>query len=46
MLTSGRLNEYLMSIDEQPEDMFSRLIKEYADRQRVIEKAYAFVYNQ
>ena len=33
LLTSGRLNEYLVSVDEQAEDMFSRLVREYADRQ-------------
>ena len=38
LLTSGRLNEYLVSIDEQAEDMFSRLVKEYADRQGVTER--------
>ena len=38
LLTSGRLNEYLVSIDEQAEDMFSRLVKEYADRQGVTEQ--------
>ena len=32
LLTSGRLNEYLTSVDEQAEDMFFRLVKEYADR--------------
>ena len=32
LLTSGRLNEYLASIDEQAEDMFSRLVREYAER--------------
>lgn len=35
LLTSGRLNEYLVSVDEQEEDIFSRLVKEYADRQGV-----------
>ncbi len=30
LLTNGRLNEYLAGIDEQAEDMFSRLVKEYA----------------
>ena len=40
-LTSGRLNEYLASIDEQAEDMFSRLVKEYADRQGVTEQLKA-----
>ena len=32
LLTSGRLNEYLASVDEQAEDMFSRLGREYAER--------------
>ena len=32
LLTSGRLNEYLASVDEQAEDMFSRLVREYAER--------------
>ena len=31
LLTSGRMNEYLVSVDEQAEDMFSRLVREYAD---------------
>ena len=38
LLTSGRLNEYLASIDEQAEDMFFRLVKEYANRQGVTER--------
>lgn len=38
LLTSGRLNEYLVSIDGQAEDMFSWLVKEYADRQGVTEQ--------
>lgn len=41
LLTSGRLNEYLVSVDEQAEDIFSRLVKEYADRQRVTERLKA-----
>ena len=41
LLTSGRLNEYLASIDEQAEDMFFRLVKEYADRQGVTEQMKA-----
>lgn len=32
LLTSSRLNEYFVSTDEQEEDMFFRLVKEYADR--------------
>ncbi len=38
LLTSGRLNEYLASVDKQAEDMFSRLVKEYAERQGVTER--------
>lgn len=41
LLTSGRLNEYLVSIDEQAEDMFSQLVMEYADRQGVTERLKA-----
>ena len=41
LLTNGRLNEYLSSIDEQAEDMFFRLVKEYADRQGVTEQLKA-----
>ena len=38
LLTSGGLNEYLASVDEQAEDMFFRLVKENADRQGVTEQ--------
>lgn len=38
LLTSGKLNSYLADIDEQAEKMFSRLVKEYADRQGVTEQ--------
>ena len=41
LLTSGRLNEYLASVDEQAEDLFSRLVKECADRQGVTEQLKA-----
>lgn len=41
LMTSGRLNEYLANVDEQAEDMFSRLVKEYADRQGVTEQLKA-----
>lgn len=41
LLTSGKLNSYLADIDEQAQDMFSRLIKEYADRQGVTERLKA-----
>ena len=41
LLTSGRLNEYLASVDEQAEDMFSRLVKEYAEKEGVAEQLKA-----
>lgn len=41
LLTSVRLNEYLASVDEQAENMFSRLVKEYAGRQGVKEQLKA-----
>lgn len=41
LLTCGRLNKYLISVNEQAEDMFFRLVKEYADKQGVTEKLKA-----
>ena len=41
LLTSGRLNEYLASVDEQAKDMFSRLLNDYADRQGITERLKA-----
>lgn len=41
LLTSSRLNEYLADVNEQAENMFSRLVKEYADRQGVTEQLKA-----
>lgn len=41
LLTSGRLNEYLVNVNEQARDMFFRLVKEYADRQGVTERLKA-----
>ena len=38
LLTSGKLDSYLADINEQAEDMFLRLVKEYADRQDVTEQ--------
>ena len=37
LLTSGRLNEYLASVDEQAEDMFSRLVKQFSEKEGVTE---------
>ena len=41
LLTSGKLNSYLANIDGQAEEMFSRLVKEYADRQGITEQLKA-----
>ncbi|NLL67897.1 MAG: TnpV protein [Clostridiaceae bacterium] len=41
LLTSGKLHSYLVEIDKQAEDMFLRLVKEYADRQGVTERLKA-----
>lgn len=41
LLTSGKLNSYLAEINEQAENMFFRLVKEYADKQGVTEQLKA-----
>ena len=41
LLTSGKLHSYLAEVDKQAEDMFLRLVKEYADRQGVTEQLKA-----
>lgn len=41
LLTSGKLHSYLVDVDKQAEDMFLRLVKEYADRQGVTEQLKA-----
>lgn len=38
LLASGKLNSYLADIDRQAQDMFSRLVMEYVDRQGVAER--------
>ena len=35
--TSGKLNDYLADIDEQAEDIFSRLVKDFAEKENVAE---------
>lgn len=40
-LTSGKLNDYLADIDKQAEDMFSRLVKQMANREGVTEQLKA-----
>ena len=41
LLTSGKLNNYLADIDEQAEEMFSRLVKQLAEKENVTEKLKA-----
>ena len=38
---SGKLNSYLVNIDEQAEEMFSRLVKQLAEKENVTEKLKA-----
>lgn len=38
LFTSGKLNGYLADIDEQAEEMFSRLVKQMAEREGVTER--------
>lgn len=37
LLTSGKLNSYLVDIDRQAEEMFERLVKQMAEREVVTE---------
>ena len=41
LLTSGKLNGYLSDIDKQAEEMFSRLVKQMAEREGVTEQLKA-----
>ena len=41
LLTSGKLNGYLVDIDRQAEEMFERLIKQMAEREGVTEQLKA-----
>ena len=41
LLTSGKLNGYLSDIDKQADDMFSRLVKQMAEREGVTERLKA-----
>lgn len=38
LLTSGKLNSYLADINRQAEEMFSRLVKQMAEREGVTEQ--------
>ena len=41
LLTSGKLTGYLSDLDKQAEDMFSRLVKQMAEREGVTERLKA-----
>ncbi|MCM1508810.1 MAG: TnpV protein [Ruminococcus flavefaciens] len=41
LLTSGKLNSYLSDIDRQAEEMFSRLVKQMAEREDITEQMKA-----
>ena len=41
LLTSGKLNGYLVYLDKQAEDMFFRLVKQMAEREGVTEQLKA-----
>ena len=41
LLTSGKLNSYLADIDKQAEEMFSRLVKQIAEREGLTEQLKA-----
>ena len=41
LLTNGKLNNYLADIDEQAEELFSRLVKQMAEREGVTEQLKA-----
>lgn len=41
LLTSGKLNRYLSGLDKQAEEMFSRLVKQMAEREGVNEQLKA-----
>lgn len=41
LLTSGKLNGYLADLDKQAEEMFSRLVKQMAERESITEQLKA-----
>ena len=41
MLTSGKLHSHLFDIEEQAQDLFSRLVKEYAEKEVITEQLKA-----
>ena len=41
LLTSGKLNSHLADIEEEAQSLFSRLVKEYAEKEGIIEQLKA-----
>lgn len=41
LLTSGKLNSYLADVEEQAQQLFLRLVKEYAEKEGVTEQLKA-----
>lgn len=41
LLTECKLNSYLADVNEQAEDMFSRMVKDFAEKENVTEKLKA-----
>lgn len=41
LLTSGKLNSYLADIEQQAQDLFSRLVKDLAEKENVTENLKA-----
>ena len=41
LLTSGRLHSHLTDVEEQAQDLFSRLVKEYAEKEGITEQLKA-----
>ena len=41
LLTSGKLNSYLVDIEQQAQDLFSRLVKDLAEKENVTENLKA-----
>lgn len=41
LLTSGKLTSYLADVEEQANNMFSRLVKEFAEKENVTERLKA-----
>ena len=41
LLTSGKLHSYLADVEEQAQDLFSRLVKEYTEKEDITEQLKA-----